>query len=138
MDMLSSLNSKSDDMKGDAKILSESFATLQYCIFIRQENQDLKAQNEKLEKEIKEMERKMDDFKCRSERDNLIIYGLHRAEKKTGEDCEAALKDLITDKLELAHDIQFHRVHRLNAKPNSAVALCIFFSKQGNDTDGQT
>ena len=75
-------------------------------------------QNEKLEK-IVEMERNMDDFKCPSERDNLITHGFYRAEKKTGEKCKAALKDLITDKLELAHDIQFHGVYRLNAKPNS-------------------
>ena len=91
------------------------------CVFYTSRKQGfefLTVQNEKLEK-IVEMERKMDDFKCRSERDNVIIYGLHRVEKKTDEDREAALKDLITDKLELAHDIQFHGVYRLNAKPNS-------------------
>ena len=48
MAMLSSMNLKSDDMKGDVKILSEGFARLQDevkelredCAFIRQENKD--------------------------------------------------------------------------------------------------
>ena len=75
-----------------------------------------------------QMKRIMDDLECRSKRNSLIIQGLYRAEKETGEDCEAALKDLITDKLELADEIQFDRVHRLNAKPNSpVVARCTFF-----------
>ena len=95
---------------------------------VRQESKDLKVQNENLEKKVVEMERKMDDLECRSKRNNLIIHGLYRAEKEIGEDCEAALKDLITNKLELANGIQFDRVHRLNAKANSpVVARCTFF-----------
>ena len=51
MAVLSSMNLKFDDMKGDVKILSEGFARLQDevkelredCAFIRQENKDLKA-----------------------------------------------------------------------------------------------
>ena len=136
MAMLSSMNSKFDDMKGDVRILSEKFATLQDEVkelredyaSVRQENKDLKVQDENLEKKVVEMERKMDDLECRSKRNDLIIHGLYRAEKETGEDCEAALKDLITNKLELANGIQFDRVHRLNAKANSpVVARCTFF-----------
>ena len=38
------------------------------------------------------------------------------------------LKDLITDKLDLADKIQFDRVHHLNATPNSpVVARCTFY-----------
>ena len=136
MAVLSSMNLKFDDMKGDVKILSEGFARLQDevkelredCAFIRQENKDLKAKNERLEKTITEMDRKVDDLEGRSKRNNLIIHGLVRAEKETGEDCEGILTDLITDRLELADDFQFDRVHRLNAKPNSpVVARCTFF-----------
>ena len=136
MAMLSSMNSKFDDMKGDVRILSEKFATLQDEVkelredyaSVRQENKDLKVQDENLEKKVVEMERKMDDLECRSKRNDLIIHGLYRAEKETGEDCEAALKDLITNKLELANGIQFDRVHRLNAKANSpVVARWTFF-----------
>ena len=85
------------------------------CAFIRQENKDLKAKNERLEKTVTEMDRKADDLEGRPKRNNLIINGLVRAEKETGEGCEGVLKDLITDRLELADDIQFDRVHCLNA-----------------------
>ena len=38
------------------------------------------------------------------------------------------MRDLITDKLELADDIEFDRVHRLSGKPNSpVVARCCFY-----------
>ena len=130
------MNLQFDDRKSDAKIVSEGFARLQdevkelreECAFIRQENKDLKAKNERLEKMITEMDRKVDDLEGRSKWNNLIIHGLVRAEKETGEDCEGVLRDLITDRLELADDIQFDRAHRLSAKPNSPmVPRCTFF-----------
>ena len=38
------------------------------------------------------------------------------------------MRDLITDKLELADGIEFDRVHRLSGKPNSpVVARCSFY-----------
>ena len=84
----------------------------------------MKAKNERLEKTIMDMDRKLG----RSKRNNLIIHGLVTAENETGEDCEGILRDLITDRLELANDFQFDQVHRLNAKPNSpVVARCTFF-----------
>ena len=43
----------------------------------------MKEQNEKLEKKVVEMVRKMDDLECRSKRNNLIIHGLYRAGKQT-------------------------------------------------------
>ena len=130
------MNLKFDDRKSDAKIVSEGFARLQDEVkelreeysFIRQENKDLKAENERFEKMITEMQREVDDLEGRSKRNNLIIHGLVRADKETGEDCEGVLRDLITDRLELADDIQFDRAHRLNSKPNSpVVARCTFF-----------
>ena len=45
---------------------------------------------------IKEMDRKADDLEGRAKRNNLIIRGLVRTEKETGEDCEGVLKVLIT------------------------------------------
>ena len=89
----------------------------------------MKAKNERLEKMITEMDRKVDDLEGRSKRNNLIIHGLVRAEKETGEDCEGVLRDLITDRLELADDFQSDRVPRPSAKPNSpVVARCTFFN----------
>ena len=126
------MNLKFNDMKSDVKILSEGFARLEDEVKELREdcasNKDLKAKNERLEKTITEMDRKVDDLEGRSKWNNLIIHGLVRADKETGEDCEGILRDLITDRLELADAIQSDRVHRLNAKPNSpVVARCTFF-----------
>ncbi|KAK7101559.1 hypothetical protein V1264_019923 [Littorina saxatilis] len=71
------------------------------------------------------MERKADDLENRSNRNNFILYGLERNEGETSEDCEGILQDLITDKLEMAGDIVFDRVHRLNGKADSPlIARC--------------
>ena len=103
------------------------------CAFICQENNDLKEQKEKLEKKIVEMERKMDDPESRSKRNNQIVHGLYRVDMETSEDCEAALKDLIRDKLELADDVQLDTEHRLNAKPSFPMeARCTFFKDKVN------
>ena len=100
------MNLKFNDMKSDVKILSEGFARLEDEVKELKEdcasNKDLKAKNERLEKTITEMDRKVDNLEGRSKRNNLIIHGLVRAEKETGEDCEGILRDLITDRLELA------------------------------------
>ena len=95
----------------------------------------MKTKNERLEKTITEMGRKVEG---RSKRNNFIIHGLVRAEKETGEDCQGILRDLITDRLELADDFQFDRMHRLNAKPNSpVVARCTFFKDKVKILKGQ-
>ena len=136
MALLYTLNSKFDDMKTDFRALSEGLSILreevsdlkENCTLLRQDNDVLKSKNECLEKKMQELERKTDDLEGRSKRNNLIIHGLLRLENETGEDCEGALKDLITDKLELVDDVQFDRVHRLNARPNSpVVARCTYF-----------
>ena len=46
------------------------------CAFIRQENKDLKAKNERLEKTITEMVRKVDDLEGRSKWNNRIICSM--------------------------------------------------------------
>ena len=108
------------------------------CAFIRQENKDLKAKNERLEKTVTEMDRLVDNLEGRPKRNNLIINGLVRAEKETGEDCEGVLRDLITGWLEMADDFQFDRVHRLSDKSNSpVVARCTFFKDKVKILKGQ-
>ena len=47
----------------------------EYCASKRQENKDLKAKNERLEKTITEIDRKVDDLEGRSKRNSLIITG---------------------------------------------------------------
>ena len=71
-------------MKSDVKLLCDGFARLQDevkelrgdCAFIRQENKDLKEKNERLEKTMTEMVRKVDDLEGRSKRNNLIICSM--------------------------------------------------------------
>ena len=130
------MSSKLDDVSGDVGLMREQFAELQgemkglreEVSDLRLENDDLKRSNCDMKKQIDELERKTDDLEGRSKRNNLIFYGLPRQEKETNVECEAMLKDLITDKLELADDIVFDRAHRLNSKPNSPViARCVFF-----------
>ena len=66
------------------KLLSDGFARLhdevkelrEDCAFIRQENKDLKAKDERLEKTITEMVRKVDDLEGRSKQNNLIICSM--------------------------------------------------------------
>ena len=77
-------------MKSDVKLLSDGFARLQDevkelredCAFIQQENKDLKAKDERLEKTITEMVRKVDDLEGRSKPHNLF-HGVVRAEKES-------------------------------------------------------
>ena len=46
-------------------------------------------------------------------------------------DCEGIVRDLITDKLDLADDIGFNRVDRLSGQPNSPVVVRCSFYKHG-------
>ena len=114
------------DLEDENRILKENYSDLQNRLREhREKTDDLKTENESLEERIVEMGRKTDDLESRSKRNNLIIHGLVRLEKETGEDCESTLKDMITDKLELVDDFQFDRVHRLMSKSNSpVVARC--------------
>ena len=136
MAILNTMNSKFDSMKEDVKVLSDNYVRLQEEVKglreevadLRQENKDLQTDNDTLKTKMEEVLRKTDDLECRSKRNNLIFYGLPREENETGEDCEATLKEIVVDKLELAGDIEFDRVHRLNSKSNSPViARCTFF-----------
>lgn len=134
--MNSTMTSKLDGVSADVGLMREQFAELQGEVkglreevsALRLENDELKQSNYDMKTRLDELERKTDDLEGRSKRNNLIFYGLPRQEKETGADCEDMLRDLITDKLELADEIVFDRVHRLSSKPNSPViARCAFF-----------
>ena len=74
------------------------------------------------------LELKTDELECRSKRNNLIFYGLHRPDKETNQDCEETVQDFLTDKLELSRSVEFDRVHRLNNKSNSPIiARCTYY-----------
>ena len=95
---------------------------------LKTENDRLKKQTSVIQERLDSLTIKADDLECRSKRNNVIFYGLHRPDGETGQDCEDALQDFLTDKLELSRTIDFDGVHRLNSKPNSPViARCTYF-----------
>jgi hypothetical protein len=72
---------------------------------------------------VEQLERKTDDLEGRSKRNNLIFYGVHRFQNETNDDCEGKIQDLLTDKLDMGREIEFDRVHRLSAKPDSPIIV---------------
>ena len=82
---------------------------------------------------LENVEKKTDDLESRSERNYIIIHGIHRKEDETRQECEELVCEMMTDKLELSDTIQVDRVNRLNAKPNSPiVARCTFYKDKEN------
>ena len=88
----------------------------------------MKQTNTELLKRVDKLESHVDDLEGRSRRNNILVHGLDREEGETQEDIELTLKELFTDKLELAEDIGMDRVHRLGNKKNSPIiARCTFY-----------
>ena len=136
MTMLVSLNSKFDNTQSDIQEVKRSNEQMKTeTEGMKETVHDRKAENDRLRKQTTDMQERLDtltikadDLECRSKRHNVIFYGLHRPDCETGQDCEDALQDFLTDKLELSRTIEFDRVHRLNSKPNSLViARCTYF-----------
>eukprot|EP00745_Piridium_sociabile_P021828 TRINITY_DN3372_c0_g1_i2.p1 TRINITY_DN3372_c0_g1~~TRINITY_DN3372_c0_g1_i2.p1 ORF type:complete len:291 (-),score=34.93 TRINITY_DN3372_c0_g1_i2:188-1060(-) len=135
MDMLQAMNStmncKFDDMDRRFEDLGEQFAALQTDVknlreevgVLRKDNLDLTKTNGDLLAKVEQLERKTDDLEGRSKRNNLIFYGVHRFQNETNDDCEGKIQDLLTDKLDMSREIEFDRVHRLSAKPDSPIIV---------------
>ena len=136
MSMLHNMNSKFDEVKEDVRQMKDMYAGLQEEVSsLRQEVVDLKHENESLQEvngclsgKVEALERKTDDLEGRSKRNNVIIHGLIRHDKETREDCEELVREMITDKLEFAEDVQFDRLHRINGRPDSPIiGRCTFY-----------
>ena len=119
-------------MKNEMHELSETITDL------KEENKALKEENIVMRTRLENVEKQTDDLESRSKRNNIIIHGIQRKEDETRQECEELVCEMITDKLELAEAIQFKRVHRLNAKPNSPiVARCIFYKDKKKHSEGE-
>ena len=116
-------------MKTDMNEMKETYNNLKTEVQnMKEVVSKLAEQNNNLKMQLHDLAWKTDDLECRSKRNNLIFYGIPRAENGTSQDCEGIVRNLITDKLELADDTEFDRVHRLSGKPNSpVVARCCFY-----------
>ena len=129
MSLLMSMNSKSDDLKMDMNDMKESYNNLKTEVQnMKEAMSELTTENNNLKTQLQDLASKTDDLECRSKRNNLIFHGIPRADNETSQDCEGIVRDLITDKLELADVTEFDRVHRLSGKPNPpVVAQCCFY-----------
>ena len=91
---------------------------------MRNENEQLKAENRELTDKLTEVEKKLDDLEGRSKRNNLIFTGLQKQTQddyESWEDCEKLVQDLIHNQLKIPDDIQFDRVHRMRKDPKSPI-----------------
>jgi chromosome segregation ATPase len=130
------MNSKLDGVLGDVSVIKERMCVLQEEVgVLRKEVDGLKAENEQLKHhrdalwtQLDKVQRKVDDLEGRSKRENLIFYGMDKENGETNETLELRVKELLTDKLEIAESVEFDRVHRISNKPNSPViAKCTFY-----------
>eukprot|EP00745_Piridium_sociabile_P036491 TRINITY_DN65635_c0_g1_i5.p1 TRINITY_DN65635_c0_g1~~TRINITY_DN65635_c0_g1_i5.p1 ORF type:complete len:347 (+),score=67.10 TRINITY_DN65635_c0_g1_i5:180-1220(+) len=140
-DQVGSMNSSLNELKNEVHELREDYAALttelkglkEDVTDLRNKNRELQKTNSDLCAKMDDYENRLDDLEGRSKRNNLIIYGLPRRDGETSADCEGQLQDLITDKLEMADNVEFDRVHRLNSKPDSPIiARCVFYKHKLN------
>ena len=129
MAVLTSVHSKVDELKTDMKEIKESYDSMKSDVEdMKEAMAELATENTYLKTQLGDLARKTDDLECRSKRNNIILHGLPRSDDETPQDCEDTVRELLTDKLEMAEDVQFDRVHRLSGKPNSPiVARCSFY-----------
>ena len=117
-----SLNANLDDVKGTTIELQTEVEVLKAQVG------ELQNENKSLKERMSRIENKSDDLESRSRRNNLLFYGMERGQGETNKDCEERLRDLVTDQMELANDVEFDRVHRVGSKPDSPIiARCTFY-----------
>ena len=125
--MDSTVCEKLDSVKEDVRTIKDKMEMLQSEIdglkdhvrHLQTENDTLRLNNNDLIEKVQKLEKKTDDLEGRSRRNNLIFHGLEREADETSSSCEDRLREIFTDRLELAEDIMLDRVHRLSDKPNA-------------------
>lgn len=139
MTILTSMNSKFDEMKDDVKHLKGVYSALkdEMCDLqdevtnLKRINDDLLNENEAMKSKIENLECITDDLAGRSRRNNILFYGMPRSsDTETNEECEARIQEILTDQLEIAENVQFDRVHRLGKDKTSPIIACCTLYKQ--------
>jgi len=129
MTKLNDMSQKIDSVQEDTRQIRQDHNALREVVTsIKEEikelyhrNKTLEQQNSDLRDRVSDLELKYDDLENRSRRNNLIFHGVGKRDGETTEECENTLRDIITDKLELADTIEFDRVHRLGSKSDSPI-----------------
>jgi FtsZ-binding cell division protein ZapB len=133
------MSQKLDGVMGDMKDIKEHFSVLQEEVgmlrkavdVLKSENEQLKDHRDALWTQLDKVQRKVDDLEGRSKRSNLIFYGLDKERNETNETLEGRVKDLLSDRLGMAENVEFDRVHRISNKPDSPViAKCSYYKQK--------
>ena len=135
--MLTSMDAKFDRMSTEFSEMKQLFANLQDGVSelknevndVKRQNEQLKCENARLNERLEVLDKRVDDLEGRSKRNNVIIHGIPRTDNETWQECEETIQDMIKDKLEIAQEIRFDRVHRVSAKPNSPIVARMTFFK---------
>ena len=140
MSILTSMNSKFDEMKDDVRQLKDVYRTLKDDVCelkdevtnLKRVNDDLLNENEALKSKIENLECITDDLEGRSRRNNILFYGMtRRSDTETSEECESRIQEILTDQLEIGEDVQFDRVHRVGKSRNSPIiARCTLYKQK--------
>ena len=109
------ISDANDDRKKELELARSEIVKLKHdCVNMKSDTDMLKQRNAHLEAKITDLE-------SRSMRDNLLFYGI--AERGKNEDCEAMIKQVCVETLELheAVDMKFDRVHRIGTHSTSKI-----------------
>ena len=96
MHMLTTMNSKFDDIKNYMSDIKESYSSLkdemhelrETITDLKEENKALKEENDAMRTRLENVENKTDDLESRSKRNNIIIHRIQRKEEETRQECE--------------------------------------------------
>lgn len=136
VDMDSSIDRKLDGLRDEfnntcSMVKAEMQELREEINDLKTENNDLKRENKDLRSHLHDVDLKLDDLECRSRRNNLLLYGMHKTENETGEELEARVQEVFIDKLEFAENVALDRIHRVNDKPNSPIIMrCVLYKEK--------
>lgn len=132
-----SMNDQFEQVRSDFQYMRAEVSSLQNEVqafkekvdALESENDSIKDTNKRLLERVSDLENHVDDLEGRSRRNNILVHGLDKEDGEDGESLELRLRELFTDKLELADDIQMDRVHRLGNKPKAPIIARLTFYK---------
>jgi len=82
------------------------------------QQQKINADQERINKELKELQRRHIKLECHSRRGNLKFFGVSEQERESNSDNEKVLRELMCTKLKIppkdVEEINFDRVHRIS------------------------
>nr|XP_006819733.1 PREDICTED: sporulation-specific protein 15-like [Saccoglossus kowalevskii] len=127
--LASNLNTKINNLNGEVqKLRSEAKVT-------NDKMKSLESENKQLNEKIDRLENKLDSQQGQLKRDNLIFQGIKQDVNETWDDSEEKVKHFIKDKLNIADNIEFERVHRMTGsrvKPQPIIAKFSHFKDRSN------